>query len=173
LAALRVDVLVQPAGVQIVWPPFFLGLIFPAQGWTTSPFNFYPAKRRYAIRDVLRNAAARGLDFRMPEPLPPNSLAAAGVALVALEEGWRPALCQAVLRLEFGAGEGIAEVANPSRIISAQGHDSARVFSRSGHPGGKQRLKDHTPRAAAHGICGAPTFRTADGEIFRAMMACD
>jgi 2-hydroxychromene-2-carboxylate isomerase len=46
LAAMRIDAAAQAAGVDVAGQPFLLGPIFKAQGWTTSPFNIYPAKGR-------------------------------------------------------------------------------------------------------------------------------
>ncbi len=166
LAAMRVETLADAAGIRVEWRPFLLGPIFQAQGWATSPFNLHPAKGRYAIRDVQRIAAARGLNFRMPVPFPQNSLLAARVALIALEEGWGAAYCKAVYQAEFGAGHSIAGAFDLSRIIIAQGHDFARVLSRSGHTAVKQQLKDQTALGTQYGLFGAPTFRTTDGELF-------
>ena len=50
LSAMRIDAAAQAAGVEVVWQPFLLGPIFKAQGWTSSPFNLYPAKGRRSIR---------------------------------------------------------------------------------------------------------------------------
>jgi 2-hydroxychromene-2-carboxylate isomerase len=88
LAAMRIDAAADAAGVEVAWQPFLLGPIFKAQGWTTSPFNIYPAKGRYMIRDVARIAAARGLPFRMPDPFPANTLKAARLAIVGIDAGW-------------------------------------------------------------------------------------
>ena len=63
LSAMRIEALAAPRGIAIEWRPFLLGPIFGAQGWTTSPFNIYPAKGRYMIRDMERLTAARGLSF--------------------------------------------------------------------------------------------------------------
>ena len=59
-----------------------LGPIFKAQGWTTSPFNLYPAKGRNMWRDLERICGALDLPFVRPDPFPQNSLLAARVALV-------------------------------------------------------------------------------------------
>ena len=56
LSAMRIESLAAGAGVEIVWRPFLLGPIFRAQGWDTSPFNLYPAKGRYMVRDIERLA---------------------------------------------------------------------------------------------------------------------
>ncbi len=46
LAAMRIEALAGAADVAIRWRPFLLGPVFAAQGWTSSPFNLYPAKGR-------------------------------------------------------------------------------------------------------------------------------
>ena len=83
LAAMRIEPLAEAAGVDIRWRPFLLGPIFAAQGWTSSPFNLFPAKGRYMWRDMERQAAALGLPFRKPDPFPQNALLAARVASTA------------------------------------------------------------------------------------------
>ncbi len=42
-AAMRIQPLAQAAGIEVHYRPFMLGAVFKAQGWTTSPFNTYPA----------------------------------------------------------------------------------------------------------------------------------
>src|ERR1700730_8904857 len=44
LAAERIEAVAVQAGVEVAWRPFLLGPIFAAQGWTSSPFNLFPAK---------------------------------------------------------------------------------------------------------------------------------
>src|SRR5438874_9790669 len=88
ITAMRIAPLAKNAGVTLRWRPFLLGPIFKAQGWDTSPFSLYPAKGRYMVRDCERQCADLRLTFRLPEPFPQNSLVAARVALVGLEEGW-------------------------------------------------------------------------------------
>ena len=78
LTVMRIEAEASLAGVAIKWRPFLLGPIFVSQGWTTSPFNIYPAKGRYMVRDIGRIAAARGLPFKMPETFPVKGLKAAG-----------------------------------------------------------------------------------------------
>jgi 2-hydroxychromene-2-carboxylate isomerase len=88
LSAMRIEALAAAAGVAIAWKPFLLGPIFKAQGWDTSPFNLYPAKGRYMVRDLERLATDRGLTFALPAVFPQNSLRAARLALIGGDEGW-------------------------------------------------------------------------------------
>jgi 2-hydroxychromene-2-carboxylate isomerase len=67
LSATRIEAEAERVGALIEWRPFLLGPIFKAQGWTTSPFNIYPAKDRYMVRDIERLAMARGSVFTMPD----------------------------------------------------------------------------------------------------------
>src|SRR3712207_1741525 len=104
LAAMRIEALAAAAGVDIRWRPFLLGPIFAAQGWTSSPFNLYPAKGRYMWRDMERQAAALGLPFRKPDPFPQNALLAARVRLLGADHPWRPTFTKTVFRAAFGEG---------------------------------------------------------------------
>ena len=88
LTAMRIEPLAEAAGVDIRWRPFLLGPIFAAQGWTSSPFNLFPAKGRYMWRDMERQAAALGVPFRKPDPFPQNALLAARVALYGADHPW-------------------------------------------------------------------------------------
>src|SRR3954452_20275619 len=107
IAAKRIARLAQVAGVTVHWRPFLLGPIFKTNGWDTSPFNLYPAKGRYMVRDCERQAAALGLTFRLPDPFPQNTLLAARVALVALEDGWGEDFSRAVYAAQFAENRNI------------------------------------------------------------------
>jgi 2-hydroxychromene-2-carboxylate isomerase len=92
-AAMRVRRLADEAGVAVRFRPFLLGPIFKAQGWTTSPFNLFPAKGQNMWRDLERICTDSGLPFQRPSPFPQNSVLAARVALVGLDEGWGEQFC--------------------------------------------------------------------------------
>ncbi|MGE8940794.1 2-hydroxychromene-2-carboxylate isomerase [Leptospira interrogans] len=165
LSALRIEALAKDAGVEVAWRPFLLGPIFKEQGWTTSPFNLYPAKGRYMVRDIERVAASRGLGFRLPAIFPANSLKAARIALVGAEEGWIAPFTRAMFAAQFEQGADIDDDQVLRRILDDLKLDAAVILSRTETPQLKQKLKDQTAEAARLGIFGAPTF-TVKGEIF-------
>ncbi len=165
ITALRIAPLAEAAGVAVRWRPFLLGPIFKAQGWETSPFNLYPAKGRYMVRDCERQCAALSLAFHLPEPFPQNTLLAARVATAALGEGWGEDFSRAVYRAEFAEGRNISDPQTIAAIIHSLGRDSAATLARAQSDDIKQSLRAATEDAQRHGIFGAPSFIAA-GELF-------
>ena len=164
LAAMRIGTLAQDAGVRVRFRPFLLGPIFKAQGWNTSPFNLYPAKGRNMWRDLERSCAELKLPFRRPNPFPQNSLLAARVALAALDQPWGEDFCRALFCAQFAEGRRIDDAAavgvarlkiEPQPVLAAAQSDAI-----------KARLRAQTEEAQRLGVFGAPTFTTADGELF-------
>lgn len=165
-AALRIGPLAEASGVTVRWRPFLLGPIFKAQGWTTSPFNLYPAKGRNMWRDLERTCAALGLPFVRPEAFPQNALLAARVPLVGLTEVWNEDYCRAVYRAEFGEGRSIENPATIAEILKTLGLNADAVFVQAQSDEIKLRLRAQTEEAQRLGIFGSPSFLTADGELF-------
>ena len=165
LSAMRIEAMAQEAGIGIVWKPFVLGPIFHAQGWSTSPFNIYPAKGRYMVREMERLTAARGLRFKMPSPFPQNSLYAARLALIGHGEGWGPAFTRAVYTAEFAEGANISDKAILANILASLNVDPAPLLARIEQPETKQRLRQQTEEAEELGVFGAPSF-LADDELY-------
>ncbi len=165
LSAMRIEALASAAGVEIAWKPLLLGPIFRTQGWDTSPFNIYPAKGRYMVRDMERLAAARGLPFQLPSAFPQNSLHAARLALIGHAEGWGVAFTRAVYEAQFGGGANIGDRRVLLEILRHMGLEADVVLARSETPENKQRLRQQTEDAQELGIFGAPSF-LARGELF-------
>ena len=166
LSAMRIEEMARKADVEVIWKPFLLGPIFKAQNWDTSPFNLYPAKGRYMVRDIERIAQARGLMFRLPQPFPQNGLLAARLALAGLEEGWGPAFIRSVFNLEFAEQRNIAERPTLATALAAAGAPENEAFERALSPEIKSKLRDNTEEAQMQGIFGAPSFTTESGELF-------
>jgi 2-hydroxychromene-2-carboxylate isomerase len=165
-AAMRIEAAAAGAGVAVRWRPFLLGPIFKAQGWSDSPFNLLPIKGRYMWRDLERICADLGLPFRQPVPFPQRSVTAARIALVGLDEGWGVAFSKALYRAEFGDGQDINARATLTAILQDLRQAPEPVFSRVEAEETKTRLRAATDEAQRLGVFGAPTFVTADGELF-------
>ena len=165
-AAMRIKALAQAAGVTVRHRPFLLGPLFKAQGWDTSPFNLYPAKGRNMWRDLERICRDLDLPLKRPDPFPQSSLLAARVALVGLQEPWGEEFCRAVFRAEFCEGRAIGDPETIGDVLTALGVGPARVLEAARSDENKAALRAQTEAAEHHGIFGAPTFITPDGELF-------
>jgi 2-hydroxychromene-2-carboxylate isomerase len=165
-AVMRIAGLAKTSGVAVRWRPFLLGPIFKDLGWTTSPFNVYPAKGRYMWRDLERICGALELPFVKPDPFPQNTLLAARVALIGLAQDWGEDFCRAVYRAEFAEGGNIGEPAAIAGILEKLGQDAPAVIRQSQSDGIKSKLRTQTEEAGQLGIFGAPSFVTPDGELF-------
>jgi 2-hydroxychromene-2-carboxylate isomerase len=150
--------------------------VFQAQGWSTSPFNLYVAKGGKMWRDLERLCADLKLSFRRPEPFPQNSLLAARVALIGLgtasgerslgQQSWGEQFCRAVFLAEFCEGRQIDDVAVLSDILARLNVEPEPVLDAARTDTNKARLRTQTEEAQRLGIFGAPSFMTADGELF-------
>lgn len=165
-AAARIGRLAQARGVTLRWRPFLLGPVFKQNGWTTSPFNLYPAKGRYMWRDLERICGALDLPFAEPPQFPQNTILPARVALIAFDEGWGEAFTNAVYRAQFGDRKNIGEQETVTAIVRELGKGADAIIARAQSDDNKMRLRQQTEDAIAHGIFGAPSFVTADGELF-------
>ena len=165
-AAMRIAPLAQQAGVTVRFRSFLLGPLFKGHGWPASPFNLYPSKGHYMWRDLKRICFDLDLPFRRPQPFPQNSLLAARVALIGLSASWGEEFCRGVFRAEFGE---CRQIDNPTVIadILSQLHiESAPVLEAARTETNKAALRTQTGEAEQLGIFGAPSFTTADGELF-------
>jgi 2-hydroxychromene-2-carboxylate isomerase len=166
LAAMRIGPLAERADVRVRFRPFLLGPIFKAQGWTTSPFNLYPAKGRNMWRDLERSCADLQLAFRRPDPFPQNSLLAARVALAGLDQTWGEGFCRALFCAEFADGCRIDDAAAIGNILAKLKIDPEPALAVAQSDDIKTRLRAQTDEAQRLGLFGAPSFTTADGELF-------
>jgi 2-hydroxychromene-2-carboxylate isomerase len=165
LAAERVETLAAQAGVEVAWRPFLLGPIFAAQGWTSSPFNLFPAKGRNMWRDIERQRARMGLPAIVrPDPFPQNSLLAARVA-TALPAEARAPFSRAVYRAQFTRGSPIADRKVLAAILADIGA-TPETLAAADTAEAKNTLRRATDQAQELGLYGAPSFTTGSGELF-------
>ena len=166
-AAMRVERLAEEAGVAVEWRPFLLGpLMNEQQGLTDSPFNVFPVKGDYMWRDLQRVCDLEGLPLVHPSQFPRNGLLAARVAICGLEEGWTPAFSRAVYQANFVDDQDISQAEVLAPLIASVGAGPDAVLAAANSDPVKTRLKDHVRQAQERGLFGAPSFVTADGELF-------
>jgi 2-hydroxychromene-2-carboxylate isomerase len=165
LAAERIETLAAQHDIEVTWQPFLLGPIFAAQGWTSSPFNLFPAKGRNMWRDMERQCARIGLPTVVrPNPFPQNSLLAARVA-TALAADARMHFSLAVYRAQFTQGSPIADREVLAAILADIGAPP-EALAAAGATETKAALRRATDQAQELGLYGAPSFTTGAGELF-------
>jgi len=163
-AAMRMEAEAHARGVMVEWRPFLLGPVFGAQGMKDSPFNLFPTKGQYMIRDLQRICAELDLPFMLPTPFPQNSLLCARIA-TALEGAPRQRFTQAAYSLEFGEGRAISDPLNAAEALRRAGLDTA-IVEKAQEESVKMALRASTDEAMQKGVFGAPSFLTPDGELF-------
>jgi 2-hydroxychromene-2-carboxylate isomerase len=167
LTAFRIEAAAQEAGVAVRWKPFLLGPLFASQGWTTSPFNLFPAKGRNMWRDLERHAASYGLPpVTKPDPFPQNSLNAVRVAVFGQDQDWLVPFSKAVFAASYAEGKSIAEPAAVIAILDSLGLDGTQILKAAAADSNKTKLRVAIEEARSRGIYGAPTFLADDGELF-------
>jgi 2-hydroxychromene-2-carboxylate isomerase len=166
LSAMRIDDLALDFDVDVSWRPFLLGPIFKAQGWDTSPFNVYPVKGRYMVRDLERLCDEQGLPkFKLPKTFPVHSILPSRVAL-CLKGEMRAAFTRETYNAEFAHGADISDTKVIEKVLKGLGEDAAKIFEKVNTQPIKDALRAETEAAQKLKIFGAPAFVTDDGELF-------
>jgi 2-hydroxychromene-2-carboxylate isomerase len=156
----------EDAGVQLRFVPVLFAGLLKAHG-NLGPAEI-PAKRLYIFRDVMREAALRGLPFAGPPGHPFNPLAALRMCTALQGDAMRAerrtlALC--LIAACWERGEDISDTEVLARLADAAGFDGKDLLARAATPEVKQALAAATEAAIADGVFGVPTFRV-DGELF-------
>ena len=168
LAAMRIELLAQAAGVVVEWKPFLLGPIFAGQGLTDSPFNVFPIKGAYTWRDLERECIKYGFPvLQKPAVFPGNGLLPARVATLGTNTDWQADFVRGVYTAQFVGGKALADTETSVGVLDALGVDGAAIVEKTmSDQGVKDALKANTVVAQEVGVFGAPTFTCADDELF-------
>lgn len=151
------------APVRVV-PVLFAGLL-RAHG-NLGPAEL-PAKRRYVFRDVMREAARRGLPFAGPPGHPFNPLTALRMCTALADDGARRSLAVELAAACWERGEDIGDAAVLVRLADGLGLDGPTLLAAAGTPEAKRQLADATAQAVADGVFGVPTYRVeGEDELF-------
>jgi 2-hydroxychromene-2-carboxylate isomerase len=153
----------EDAGLQVRFVPVLFAGLLKAHG-NLGPAEV-PAKRTYLFRDVMREAARRGLRFSGPPGHPFNPLSALRMCTALSDAAERRTLAMALITACWEGGEDISDTAVLARLADAAGFDGEGLLARGAMPEVKQALAAATDDAIAQGIFGVPTFRL-DGELF-------
>jgi 2-hydroxychromene-2-carboxylate isomerase len=153
----------EDAGVRLRFVPVLFAGLLKAHG-NLGPAEV-PVKRDYTFRDVMREAARRGLPFAGPPGHPFNPLMALRMCTALDEDEARRSLALALMSACWERGEDISDSTVLARLASDAGFDGAALVERAATPTVKQALAASTDAAIRDGIFGVPTFRV-DGELF-------
>jgi 2-hydroxychromene-2-carboxylate isomerase len=153
----------EDAGVHVRFVPVLFAGLLKAHG-NLGPAEV-PAKRLYIFRDVMREAARRGLPFSGPPGHPFNPLAALRMCTALTDDEERRTLALALIRACWEDGEDISDAALLARLANEAGFDGQELLARAATPEVKQALAAATEAAIADGVFGVPTYRL-DGELF-------
>jgi 2-hydroxychromene-2-carboxylate isomerase len=155
----------EAAGARIVITPVLFAGLLNAHA-NIGPAEV-PAKRRYLFRDVMREAARRGLPFCGPPGHPFNPLLALRMCTALPDEAARGVLLTAFTCATWEQGADLMNEATLVGLADAIVLDGAGLLAAAQTPTVKQALADATAQAVADGVFGVPSFRIAgDGELF-------
>ena len=158
LAATQVEGLAARFGAEVVYEPALLGGIFRAQGRPQIPSESWaPAKQRWNLADLDRQARRWGVPLRTPPGHPQRTVDAMRL-IHAAPVGKRPALTGALYRAAWQEGRDLGDPAELARIALDHGLDPSRIKA----PEVRQALFDATAAAAARGVFGVPTMTVGE-----------
>jgi 2-hydroxychromene-2-carboxylate isomerase len=155
----------EAAGARIVIRPVLFAGLLNAHG-NIGPAEV-PAKRRYLFRDVMREAARRGLPFAGPPGHPFNPLLALRMCTALADDAARGALLMAFTCATWERGADLMDEATLAGLADEKGLDGAGLLAAAQTPAVKQALADATAQAVTDGVFGVPTLRVdGDSELF-------
>ncbi|HEU4373024.1 MAG TPA: 2-hydroxychromene-2-carboxylate isomerase [Telluria sp.] len=154
---------IEAAGAQVVFQPVLFAALLNAHG-NIGPAEV-PAKRAYIFRDVMREAARAGLQFKGPPGHPFNPLQALRMCLALTRQDERRRFALAVMRACWEHGEDVSDPAVLSKVADSCGLNGPALQAAAQQPDLKMQLQAATDNAIAGGVFGVPTFRIG-AELF-------
>jgi 2-hydroxychromene-2-carboxylate isomerase len=154
LGVSRVEALAAEVGASVRWTPILLGALFSDIGTPLVPIaTFSTPKQAWVMADLADAAARQGLPFRFPHAFPLRTV----LALRVLQQA--PAATHIVYRAAWAHNRDIGDPAVLQGVLDDEGFAGADLIANASSESSKQMLRDSTTRAAALGVCGAPSFR--------------
>jgi 2-hydroxychromene-2-carboxylate isomerase len=165
LASKRIDAIAAEFGRGVRWRPILLGAVFKITGQT--PLIGQALRGPYHARDLARTARRLGVAFRLPQPFPFASVAAARAFYWLEQSNPRRAIDYAKVVFDTVFGDGLAVVtpAEAAQVGERIGLDGAALTAGMADSVVKERLRREVEAAIERGVFGSP-FIFVDGEPF-------
>lgn len=164
-ASTQIEDVAKRHGRPVAWRPMLLGAALKVTGG--SPLTQIPLKADYAVRDMPRFARFLGVPFRMPVPMPMNSLAAARAFywFEGQDAERARAFAKAAYHAHFGEGNDLTAPEAVAAVGAKLGVEAEAVLAGMQEPAVKDRLRTVTEEALGRGVFGSP-YIFVDGEPF-------
>ncbi|MDN5842145.1 MAG: 2-hydroxychromene-2-carboxylate isomerase [Alcaligenaceae bacterium] len=161
-ASTRIDDLARDLGGAAHWHPILLGPMFKATG--AAPLLETPLKGDYSRHDMLRTAGLEQIPFRIPEPFPIATVAAARIMLYAqsLDAALGIAFAQQALKAYYVDNIHIGEAENVLQIAKAVGLNIDDTREAIASDAIKAQLRSENEAAMARGVFGSPFIFVGD-----------
>lgn len=124
-----------------------------------------PAKRRWLMKDTLRQARRLGVPLSYPASHPFRPLTALRVSQASVAGSEQPRVVAALFRHGWVEGGELGDDAAIAEALSRAGLDGGALVGAANAPAAKQALRQATEAAIARGVFGVPTI-DAGGELF-------
>jgi 2-hydroxychromene-2-carboxylate isomerase len=161
-ASLQIDAVAARVGRACRWRPMLLGPAFQASG--NAPLIRQPLKGAYSRHDWQRMARMLGAPYRLPDPFPVGTLAAARAFWWLDSEDPAKArdFAHAVFAAYFAEGRDVSRPEVVAGVGAGLGIAPEALLAAVQDPVWKARLRDETDGAVARGVFGAPFFVVED-----------
>lgn len=158
MALFEVEALAARLGLPLVFEPVLLGGLFRETGGADQPTTTWNmAKARHGFYDIRRQAALRGLDFKLAPGHPRRSVEAMRL-VTAAPPSERLAIARTLALAYHQDGRDLSDRALLAEVAAKHGVDIARIDDQDV----KDELRAATATAAAAGAFGVPTFRLGE-----------
>ena len=166
LAAQEIDAFAEHHLRTVRWRPMLIGAAFKQTG--SKPLLDLPMKGDYARHDIGRAARRIGVTFRLPNPFPFMSVAAARAFYWRADtnEAEAKELAKALYRAAFSEGSDISSAKSVAEVAHAAcGIPVDQTLAALNEPQLKDRLRTIVTEAIDRGVFGSP-FIFIDDEPF-------
>lgn len=165
LASEKIEAIATRFGRSVAYKPILLGAIFKTLGG--APLTEIRLKGDYSRHDFARSARFAGVPFKLPEPFPIGTVAAARGLLWLQSQGSSKSVSYVhrCFRAYFVEGRDISQPEVLAEVARDLGIDPVALAAGTQEPAIKDRLKALNDEALARGVFGAP-FLFVDGEPF-------